>query len=86
MGKRKGPDQKTRAIIVKFTRYKDRYHVFRDKKLLKGSGIFATESLTLKRMEHLKKLREQHGFVNVWILDGKILFNGNDGNPKVYHS
>ena len=47
--------QKPRAIIVKFTRYKDRHHVLRKKKLLKGSGIFVTEILTLKRMEHLRK-------------------------------
>ena len=86
LGKRKGPGQKPRAIIVKFTRYKDRHHVFRNKKLLKGTGISVTESLTLKRMEHLKKAREQHGFANVWTLDGKITFKGNDGNPKVYYS
>ena len=86
LGKRKGPGQKPRAIIVKFTRYKDRYHVFSKKKLLKGTGISVTESLTLKRMEHLKKAREQHGFANVWTLDGKIMFKGNDGNPKVYYS
>ena len=64
-GKRKGPGQKPRAIIVKFTQDKYRHHVFRNKKLLKGSNISATESLTLKRMEHLKKAREQHGFANV---------------------
>ena len=62
MGKRKGPGQKPRVIIVKFTRYKDRHLVFRNKRLLKGSGISVTESLTLKRMEYLKKAREQHGF------------------------
>ena len=86
LGKRKSPGQKPRAIIVKFTRYKDRHHVFRNKKLLKGTGISVTESLTLKRMAQLKKAREQHGFANVWTLDGKIMFKGNDGNPKVYYS
>ena len=86
LGKRKGPNQKTQAIIVKFTRYQDRHLVLRNKKLLKGSGISVTESLTLKRMEHLKKVREQHDFANVWTLDGKIMFMGNDDNPKVYYS
>ena len=52
LGKRKGPGQKPRAIIVKFTRCKDKHH----------------------------------GFANVWTLDGKIMFKGNDGNPKVYYS
>ena len=37
-------------------------------------------------MEHLKKVREQHGFANVWTLDGEIMFKGNDGNRKVYYS
>ena len=81
-----GNGQKPRAIVVKFTRYKDRHHVFRYKKLLKGAGISVKESLTVKRMEHLKKAREQHDFANVWTLDGKIMFKGNDGNPKVYYS
>ena len=54
------------------------------KKLLKETGISVTESLTLKRLEHLKKAREQHGFANAWTLDGKIRFKGNDGNLKVY--
>ena len=85
LGKRKRPGQKSRTIIVKFTRYKGRHHVFRNKKLLKGSGVSVTESLTLKRMEHLKKVREQHGFANAWTLDGEIMFKRNDGNPKVYY-
>ena len=50
LGKQKGPGQKPQAIIVKFTRYKDRHPVFSNKKLLKGTGISVTESLTLKRM------------------------------------
>ena len=86
LGKRKGPGQKSRAITVKFTRYKDRHHVFRNKKLLKGTDISVTERLTVKRMEHLKKAREQHNFENVWTLDGKIMFKRNYGNPKVYYS
>ena len=63
--KQKDPGQKLRAVIAKFTRYKDRYHVFRNKNFLKGNGVSATESLTLKRTKHLRKAREQHGFANV---------------------
>ena len=59
---------------------------FEIRKLLKGSGISVTESLTLKKMEHLKKVRQQHGFANVSKLVGEIIFKGNDGNPKVYYS
>ena len=77
LGKQKGPGQKPGANVVKFTRYKYRHHVLSKKKLLKGTGISVTKSLTLKKMEHLKKTREQHGFANVWTLDGKIMFKGN---------
>ena len=86
LGKRKSPGQKPRAIITRFTRYKDRHHVFRNKNLLKGTSIFVTENLTLKRIEHLKKVREQHSFGNVWTLDWKIIFKEDDGNPKFYYS
>ena len=40
--KRKNPGQKPQAIIVKFTRYRDRHHVYRNKRLLKRSGISVT--------------------------------------------
>ena len=86
MEKRKNPGQKPQAITVKFTRYRDRHHVYRNKRLLKRSGISVTESLTLKRVDHLKKAREQHGFANVWTLDGKIMSKRNDGNPKFCYS
>ena len=86
VGKRKGPGHKSWAIVVKFTRYKDKHHVFRNKTLLKESGVSITENVTLKRMKHLKNAREQHGFGNVWTLNGKIMFKGNGCNPKVYYS
>ena len=36
--------------------------------------MIVRESLTKKRMEALKKAREEHGFVNVWSSEGKILY------------
>lgn len=82
--KRKTPGQRPRTVIVKFPRRDDRQSVFRNKNLLKGIGISATESFIQKRMENLKKTSE-HGFANVGILDWTI-FKENDGNPKVYCS
>ena len=52
----------------------------------KPRAIIVTESLTLKRIDHIKKAREQHGFTNLWTLDWKIMFKRNDGNRKVYSS
>ena len=37
-------------------------------------GVSITETFTVKRMELLKKAREEHGFTNMWTTDGRILF------------
>ena len=53
IGERKKTRGKTRPIIVKFVRYKDRNRAFRNKKL-KGQKISITESLTKIRMDKLR--------------------------------
>ena len=53
---------KSRPIIIKFVRYNTRCRIFENKKKLKGKRISVTESLTKKRMEVFKKVRENHGF------------------------
>ena len=53
-----------------------------DQLLLKGTGDSITESLTAKRMEHLNKAREEHGFTNVWTTDGRILFKRPNENKS----
>ena len=67
---------KPRFIIFKFVRLYTRNTIYRNKKVLKGKGINMTESLTTKRFKMLKKARELHGFVNVWLQDGKIMLFG----------
>ena len=72
---------KSRPIIIKFVRYNTRCKIFKNKKKLKGKSISMTESLTKKRMEALKKAREDHGFENVWSSEGKILYKDiSEGN------
>ena len=39
----------------------------------KGKTISVTERLTKKGMETLKKAKEDHGFENVWSIEGKTL-------------
>ena len=77
---------KSRPITIKFVRYNTRCKIFKNKKKLKGKNISVTESLTKKRMEALKKAREDHGFENVWSSEGKILYKDvSEGNKiKVY--
>ena len=78
--------KKSRPIIVKFVRYYDRRDVFVNKKCLKGKGKSITESLTAFRMQKLKNARDEHGFFNVWTVDGKIMFkNSENGKPNVYY-
>ena len=64
----------------------DRRDVFMNKRYLKGKGKSITESLTAFRMQKLKNARDEHGFFNVWTVDGKIMFkNSENGKPNVYY-
>ena len=79
-------NKKSRPIIAKFVRYYDKRDVFMNKKCLKGKGKSITESLTVFRMQKLKNARDEHGFFNVWTVDGKIMFkNSENGKPNVYY-
>ena len=68
--KKKG--NKSRPIIVKFSRYNARHKLFSNEKRLKGTNISITESLTATRMAKLKEARDEKGFKSVWTFDGKF--------------
>ena len=68
----KKKDQKLRPIIVKFCSYRDRSKVFYNKKMLKGSGVTITESLTKTRMDLLNEVQRMVGHGNSWTIDGNI--------------
>ena len=77
---------KSRPIIVKFSRYNSRKKLFSNKKKLKGTNYSITESLTKFRMTKLQEARELHGFKNVWTFDGRILYKDTDSDTvKVYY-
>lgn len=61
-----------KCIIVNFFSKKTRDIVFQNKKNLKGSKISILEDLTRTNVNILKKMREKHGFKNVWTINGKI--------------
>ena len=78
--------KESQPIIVKFVRYYYRRDVFMNEKCLKRKSKSITESLTAFRVQKLKNARYQHGFFNVWTVDGKIMFKNNDnGKPNVYY-
>ena len=52
-------------------------------KKLKGKNISITEGLTKKRMEVLKKAREDHGFENLWSSEGRILYKDVTKGDKI---
>ena len=78
--------KKSRPIIVKFVRYCNRRDVFMNKKCLKGKGKSITENLTGFRLKEVRKCKRWTYFLNVWIVDGKIMFrNSDNGKPNVYY-
>ena len=74
IGNPKSGNKRPRPIIVKFARYNTRRKVFLNKKRLKNTGISITESLTKHSMEFLKKARNEFGFNNLWMIDGRISY------------
>ena len=87
LGNRKLDKSKPQPIIIKFSRYNVRARIFKNKKKLKGKRTSVTESLAKTKMEKLQKVKEEHGFRNVWSSDGKILYiDANDHNKvKVFY-
>ena len=79
-GKKKPGQEKPRPIIVKLRTYNVRKKVFSSKKNASIFNVSITESLTRKPTEDLKKSGIKHGFANVWIDDGKILYKGATDN------
>ena len=57
IGPKKISSNKPRAVIIKFVSYNTRKNIFSNKKLLKGTQVSITESLTAKRMGILKEAR-----------------------------
>ena len=74
IGQKKASSNEPRAVIVKFASYNTRKRIFLNKKLLKGTRVSITESLTAKAIRILKEASEKHQFCNVWTADGKILY------------
>ena len=78
LGKPKNKDNKTRAIIVKFTRYAVRKEIFMNKSKLEGKLLLITESLTSSRMQLLGDAQRKYGVRNVWTSDGRVMVKEND--------
>ena len=71
---------KPRAIIVKFSSYKKRMEIFKNKSKLKGSSLTIREDLTSLRMKTLSAAVEAFELKNVWSSDGNIVIKSADGS------
>lgn len=74
---------KMRAVIIKFVSYKHRALVFKNKKLLKNSGITIKEDLTINRVKVLKAAVNKYGTKNSWTKDGKIFISENNAIKQI---
>ena len=76
---------KVRPIIVKFVRYNVPRKIYINKKLLKGTKVSITESLTAHCVAKLKEAKEKFGFKNVWSNDGRMIYKDyGDDKAKIY--
>ena len=62
-----------RPITVEFAKYSEKRKIFGSKKKLKSKNLSITESLTKLRIIRFRATRDEYGFRNVSIFDGKIL-------------
>ena len=73
-------ENKTRGVIAKFTNYRIRNEIYRNRKKLRnlqGGGIYVHESLTKTRTELFWKIKTKYSnhIEALWTQDGRILAN-----------
>jgi len=76
---------KTKPIIVRFTRRDIRQQIFRNKKCLKNTNITVVEQLTNKKAKLVTTataLMKQHKLLGTWTNDGKVFIKQLDGSIK----
>ena len=72
------PSKKGTPIIIKFLRKTQRNEVYRKKRLLKGTKMIITESLTKRRLQLLEKARTAFNNCPVWSWKGEVyVFHNN---------
>ena len=64
--------ERSRPIIVRFTDYKVKQTVYKQKRQLKGTGLLITENLTPSRQALYKQVRECQSIAASWTNDGNI--------------
>lgn len=83
IGRRDVGNDRPRPIIVKFVSYRKRSEVFKNKRLLKKTGVTIREDLTRIRHNILKEAITKFGVNSVWTQDGVIIVNRGDSKRRV---
>lgn len=83
IGRRDVGNDRPRPIIVKFVSYRKRSEVFKNKRLLKKTGVTIREDLTRIRHNILKEAITKFGVNNVWTQDGVIIVNRGGSKRRV---
>ena len=76
---------KPRDILIKFTNYRTKAAVFKNRFKLKGTGCFVNDDLTRKRSKLLFKcrtLKKQSSLKDTWTRDGNVFIKLNDNSTK----
>lgn len=81
VGRRQG--DRPRPIIIKFSSYRKRSEVFRNKRLLKSTGLTIREDLTKVRYNLLRDAIGKFGVTHVWTQDGVIFVKQGDSKKRV---
>ena len=76
---------KDTSVIVKFVPYNNRRKICINKKLLKGTKVSITKSLTTHRVAKLKETKEKFDFENVWSNNGKIIYKDNGDDKTIIY-
>ena len=71
-------------IIVKFTSYKPRSRMIKERRLLKGKGIIIVEDLTKKNSNLLQQTSRKANVKASWTVDGRVfaLVKSTDGQDR----
>lgn len=79
----KTKNNRPRHIIVKFQDNNLKYNIYKNKKLLRGTGVIIKEDLTTSRLKIVSNASDKYGFKNVWTTNGNVYAKTENGVRKL---
>ncbi|CAG9823999.1 unnamed protein product [Phaedon cochleariae] len=78
VGKNTANNEKPRGIFMKLSNPSIQQMIYKNKKLLKGTGVVMKEDLTIHRLNLMKKAIEKTSIRSVWTFSGNIYATKNN--------